>query len=608
VAALGIAERATIANMAPEYGATCGFFALDAQSIAYLRMTRADATQADFVEAYARAHHLWRDASAPVPQYTRVIEVDLAQAELSVAGPRRPQDRMALNQVGADFRQRLTIPIAQGGFDVPAPPATLASAPITHGAVVLAAITSCTNTANPGVMLAAGLLARKALEKGMTPPAWMKRSLAPGSRAVTRYLDAAGLLAPLQALGFHVIGYGCTTCGGKSGPLTPEASRAIAEGNLVTAAVLSGNRNFEGRIHKSVRANYIASPAMVVAYALAGRIDIDFERDAQGQDVFLRDLWPAQEEIAALLPHAGRAALYQEIYASNALDNPLWQALDAPTGLHFPWDPQSHYLVQPPFFDVMADDALAALSVQLAHARVLAAFDDSLTTDHISPSGEIPVDTPAGQYLHAAGIAPQDFNTYVARRCNFHVMARATFANIRIQNALLPGIEGGWTCHFPDGARQTIFDAACAYQREGVASIILEDYGMGSSRDWAAKGSALLGVRAVIAESFERIHRANLVGMGVLPLTFLPGQGWRALGLSGSERFAFANVCAGILEDAPIVVTAQEGARAIRFEVKAQVLTQAERQLMAAGGMFAAVRQHFLGDAYAHVGPGTEER
>jgi len=608
LAALGIPERATIANMAPEYGATCGFFALDAQSIAYLRMTRGDAAHADFVAAYARAHQLWRDDSKPTPAYTRIIDIDLAQAQLSVAGPRRPQDRMALGQVGADFRRRLTLPVAQGGFGADA--ASVSRTPITHGSVVLAAITSCTNTSNPGVMLAAGVLARKACARGLLPPAWMKRSLAPGSRAVTRYLEDAGLLAPLQALGFHVIGYGCTTCGGKSGPLTSEASQAIIDGNLVTAAVLSGNRNFEGRIHKLIRANYIASPAMVVTYALAGRMDLDFDveplgRDPQGRAVFLRDVWPTHDEIAAHLPHASRASLYRETYAPAALENPLWQALDAPHGVHFPWDPQSHYLVQPPFFRGLPEDALGGLSRQLAHARVLAAFDDSLTTDHISPSGEIPADTPAGQYLSAAGIAPRDFNTYVARRCNVHVMTRATFANIRIKNALVPGTEGGWTCHFPDGVRQTIFDAARAYQQEGVASIILagKDYGMGSSRDWAAKGSALLGVRAVIAESFERIHRANLVGMGVLPLAFAPGQGWRALGLRGAERFSFAHVRAGVLEGAPIVVTAEDGARPIQFEVRAQVLTQAERQLMAQGGIPAAVLHHFLSSPTTQPSP-----
>jgi len=611
VAALSIPDRATIANMAPEYGATCGFFPLDAQSIAYLRMTRGDEAQAGFIQAYAQAHHLWRDdATRGTPDYARVIEIDLSEAEPAVAGPRRPQDRLALGQVPADFRRRLTQPIAEGGFGAePAPASPTAPAAIGHGAVVLAAITSCTNTSNPGVMLSAGLLARNALARGISPPVWMKRSLAPGSRAVTRYLDDAGLLAPLAEQGFHVIGYGCTTCGGKSGPLTPAAADAITDGKLVTAAVLSGNRNFEGRIHKLVRANYIGSPAMVVAYALAGRIDLDFEReplglDADGTPVMLRDIWPTPADIAALLPHASQASLYREMYAPEALDSAMWQALDAPRGLHFPWDPDSHYLVAPPFFRNLPQDALADLSQRLRRARVLAAFDDSLTTDHISPSGEIPADTPAGQYLSAAGIAARDFNTYVARRCNFHVMTRATFANIRIKNALVPGVEGGWTTHFPDGTRQTVFDAASAYAADGSASIILagKDYGMGSSRDWAAKGSALLGVRAVIAESFERIHRANLVGMGVLPLAFAPGQGWRALGLSGAERYTFENVQAGILDGAPIQVIADDGTRQVRFEVSAQVLTQAERQLMSEGGIPAAVLHHFLTPPAAPAG------
>ena len=595
VASLGIPERATIANMAPEYGATCGYFPLDAQSITYLRLTRGDADEAAFVEAYARAHHLWRDDSEPV--YSRVLEIDLSEAGPSMAGPRRPQDRLALPEIGPDFRQRLAQPIAEGGFAAAPAPA----GEIGHGAVVLAAITSCTNTSNPSVMLAAGLLARNALSRGITPADWTKRSLAPGSRAVTQYLSRAGLLDALEAQGFYVIGYGCTTCGGKSGPLTREAAEAITDGKLVAAAVLSGNRNFEGRIHKLVRANYIGSPAMVVAYALAGRIDIDFDTEPLGHDtdgapVYLRDLWPTPADIDALLPHAMQPELYRQIYAPAALDSEIWRSLEAPRGLHFPWDPQSHYLVQPPFFQNLPEDALGELARRLKHAHVLAAFDDSLTTDHISPSGEIPLDTPAGQYLAEAGIAPRDFNTYVGRRCNYHVMTRATFANIRIKNALVPDIEGGYTRHFPDGATHTVFDTASAYAKDGIASLILagKDYGMGSSRDWAAKGSALLGVRAVIAESYERIHRANLIGMGVLPLAFAPGQGWRSLGLTGSERFSFANVEAGITAGEPIHVTATDGERTIRFSVTAQVLTQAERQLMSEGGIPAAVLHHFL--------------
>ncbi|RSE87589.1 aconitate hydratase AcnA [Achromobacter denitrificans] len=610
VAALSVPERATIANMAPEYGATCGFFPIDARTLDYARITGRDEEQLALIDAYARANQLWRDAGDAAPAYSRVIEIDLSAARPSVAGPRRPQDRMDAGDVPADFRRRLAEPVAEGGFGVDA--AAVAAHPprrdaAGHGSVALAAITSCTNTSNPGVMLAAGLVARKALALGLTPPAWIKRSLAPGSRAVTRYLESAGLLAPLQAQGFHVIGYGCTTCGGKSGPLEPAMADAIAEGGLVAAAVLSGNRNFEGRIHKLLRANYIGSPAMVVLYALAGRIDIDFEREplgpgTDGAPVYLRDVWPSQDEIAALLPLASDPALFAEVYDPASLDSAIWRDLEAPSGLRFPWDPDSQYLVEPPFFKARPGrDALADLAASLGRGRVLAAFGDSLTTDHISPSGEIPVDTPAGQYLLEQGVAPRDFNTYVARRCNHHVMTRATFANIRIKNALVPGVEGGVTVHYPDGERMAVVDAARAYRDAGEASVILagRDYGMGSSRDWAAKGSALLGVRAVIAESFERIHRANLVGMGVLPLAFAEGQGWRQLGLTGAELLRFANVENGVLKGEPIEVEAEDGERRMRFQVHAQVLTQAERKLMAEGGIPSSVLNSFLNETAA---------
>ncbi|KCB52973.1 aconitate hydratase 1 [Bordetella hinzii 1277] len=607
-AELSIPERATIANMAPEYGATCGFFPIDAQSLAYARMTGRPEAQVQLIEDYAKANHLWRDAGTPVPQYSRVIDIDLSDALPSMAGPRRPQDRMPWQDVPADFRGRLTRPLNEGGFGLPAAPAAATRETPTHGSIVLAAITSCTNTSNPAVMLAAGLVAKKALALGLTPPAWLKRSLAPGSRAVTRYLQDAGLLEALQAQGFEVIGYGCTTCGGKSGPLTPEAAEAIGAQGLVTAAVLSGNRNFEGRIHKLVRANYIGSPAMVVLYALAGRIDIDLQQEALGQGhdgrpVYLADVWPTPQEIQALLPHAANPRIFAEVYAADNLDSTIWRELQAPAGLRFPWEPASHYLVEPPFFQDGPRQQLQDLANSLQHARVLAAFGDSLTTDHISPSGEIPADTPAGRYLTQAGLAPRDFNTYVARRCNHHVMTRATFGNIRIKNELVPGTEGGFTRHFPDGAMTTIFEAAAAYRQEGSAAIVLggKDYGMGSSRDWAAKGSALLGVRAVIAESFERIHRANLVGMGVLPLAFEPGQGWRQLGLDGSEELALRNVEAGIMAAEPIEVTAWAAdGRTTRFTVRAQVLTEAERHLMAAGGIPASVLHSFLNEPAAN--------
>ena len=605
IANLSVPERATIANMAPEYGATCGFFPVDDQTIEYLRTTGRSAEHIESVEAYCRANHLFRHPGSEQVRYSRLVEIDLGQAVPSLAGPSRPQDRLAIGDIPADFRFRLNAPQAQGGFNadaaLPAPASPETS--LRHGSVVLAAITSCTNTSNPSVMLAAGLLAQKALARGLKAAPWVKTSLAPGSRAVTRYLDQAGLTPALEALGFHTIGYGCTTCGGKSGPLAADVAQEIEAQKLVVAAVLSGNRNFEGRIHKLIRANYIGSPPLVVAYALAGRIDIDFENealacDANGDPVYLRDLWPSSSEIAALLPFAQQQQLFAATYDPANFDAAMWHELQAPTGQRFPWDPSSHYLVEPPFFQGTPDDnALERLARDLRETHVLAAFGDSLTTDHISPGGEIPSETPAGQYLLAAGIQPRDFNSYVGRRCNFEVMTRATFANIRIKNALMPETEGGLTRHFPDDVEMTIFDAAQAYRREGRSVIVLagKEYGTGSSRDWAAKGSALLGVRAVIAESFERIHRANLVGMGVLPLAFLPGQGWRQLGLTGTERFSFEHVAEAVKTGRPVEVTAhRESGDVIRFQAMAQVLTAAERGLMAAGGIPQSVLRSFI--------------
>jgi aconitate hydratase len=610
--ALAVPERATIANMAPEYGATCGFFATDEQTLAYLRSSGRPTELIEWVEAYCRANHLWGDCAGTQPQYSRVIEIDLSEAKPCMAGPRRPQDQMPLSQIAADFRARLHQPIVDGGFGIAAagtaghkesPAATIASPlKLAHGAIVLAAITSCTNTSNPVVMLAAGLVAKKAVERGLALPTWVKASLAPGSRTVTRYLEEAGLLAPLSALGFALIGYGCTTCGGKSGPLPTEVAADIQERGPVVASVLSGNRNFDGRIHKLIRANYIGAPPMVVLYALAGRIDIDLEteplgHDAAGRPVFMHELMPSSADIQALLPLANSRSLFESIYDPANLDGQTWRELDAPVGDHFTWDPQSTYLVEPPFFQhTPDDDSLTKLASTLHGTRVLAAFGDSLTTDHISPGGEIPAETPPGEYLQKAGVAPRDFNSYIARRCNFHVMTRATFANIRIKNALLPGVEGGVTRHFPDGEQMTIFDAATAYQREGHTTIILagKEYGTGSSRDWAAKGTALLGIKAVIAESFERIHRANLIGMGVIPLAFAPGDGWRQLGLTGEETFDFENVAAGVRDGSPIDVTARHDTRTVRFQTFAQVLTAAERRLLAEGGIPMSVLRGFL--------------
>ena len=617
VAALPISERATIANMAPEYGATCGFFPVDEQTLQYLRETGRPLEQVALVEKYCRSNALWRDAQAREPVYSAVLDIDLSKASPGMAGPRRPHDLLSIGEMTTDFTERLHRPLSEGGFGIAVAskavtpsvsvPMTDARETLPHGAVVLAAITSCTNTSNPLVMLAAGLVAQKAVARGIAPPAWVKTSLAPGSRSVTRYLERADLLAPLEKLGFSVIGYGCTTCGGKSGPLDVDVAAQIERDGLVAAAVLSGNRNFEGRIHKLIRANYIGSPPMVVLYALAGRIDIDLHTESLGfdrdhQPVYMRELWPTPEEIEALLPLANDRALFESIYAPAALDNQTWRDLQAPKGAHFPWNTDSLYLIEPPFFQQTPDDdSMKRLAQALQHAHVLAAFGDSLTTDHISPGGEIPPETPAGQYLQAAGVAPRDFNSYVARRCNYQLMTRATFANIRIKNALLPETEGGVTRHFPDGAQMTIFDAAAAYRRDQRATIILagKEYGTGSSRDWAAKGSALLGIKAVIAESFERIHRANLIGMGVLPLAFMPNQGWRQLGLQGNEVFQFTGVEAGVREGTPIEVTASDGARVIRFQACAQVLTAAERRLMAEGGIPASVLRGFLPQAVA---------
>ena len=603
VSTLLLQERATIANMAPEYGATCGFFPVDDRTLDYLRATAREAEHIERVAGYCRDNHLFLQADAPEPQYSRVIEIDLSQACQSMAGPRRPQERLPLVGIRPDFRHRLPLPIAEDGFAVvtPSPVSTqVGQSPLkvpnktgtalTHGSVVLAAITSCTNTSNPVVMLAAGLLARNAVARGLSSAPWVKTSLAPGSRAVTGYLQDAGLTEGLEALGFYTIGYGCTTCGGKSGPLPADILRQIQEQSLVAVAVLSGNRNFEGRIHKAIRANYIGSPPLVVAYALAGRIDIDFDTeplgsDLEGSPVYLRDLWPSREEIAALLPLANRPQTFVQAYRR---DTPEWTALQAPTGPRFSWNPASTYIVEPPFFRRdLEGDYLDALAGALGNMRVLAAFGDGVTTDHISPGGEIPADTPAGLYLISRGVQPKDFNSYVGRRCNFEVMTRATFANIRVKNALTPDVEGGVTHYFPTGETLTIHDAAARYRKAGIATIVLagKEYGTGSSRDWAAKGSQLLGVRAVIAEGFERIHRANLIGMGVLPLAFSAGQGWRALGLDGSEVYALRNVEGAVLRGEPVSVTATGARGEIRFDVRAQILTHAERVLMREGGI-----------------------
>ncbi len=528
LSSLAVADRATIANMAPEYGATMGYFPVDAQTLAYLRATGRPEDLVDLVERYTKEQGLFRTDETPDPQFESTLELDLAAVEPSMAGPSRPQDRVPLGGVRGSFRS---------AFDVPARDAR----ELTHGSVVIAAITSCTNTSNPSVMLAAGLLARHALERGLATRPWVKTSLAPGSRVVTEYLDRAGLTPDLERLGFHTVGYGCTTCIGNSGPLPGEVSRSIESRGLVVAAVLSGNRNFEGRIHQQVRASYLASPPLVIAHALAGTVDIDMTSEplgtgSDGTPVMLADIWPSADEVA----RAARSALdplsYGRLYAGIESTSEAWNAIDARGGSSYEWR-ESTYIHEPPFFDGMQPDPGPIAAID--GARVLVMAGDSITTDHISPAGAIARRSPAGRYLEEQGVAPRDFNTYGSRRGNDLVMVRGTFANIRLRNLLAPGTEGGWTTHLPTGEVTTIFEASRRYAAHATPLLVLagRDYGMGSSRDWAAKGTMLLGVRAVIARSFERIHRSNLVGMGVLPLQFPEGESIESLGLTGRETF-----------------------------------------------------------------------
>jgi aconitate hydratase len=558
LAALPLADRATIANMAPEYGATCGLFPVDDETLRYLRLTGRSAEQVALVEAYYRVQGLFHTASAPVPHYSDTLELDLSTIEPSVAGPKRPQDRVALHAVPQSFAQALAT--IRGGADAAEPPAA-GGAPrgaspqgvrvqleqgtftLDHGAIVLAAITSCTNTSNPSVMVAAGLLAKKAVERGLVPPAWVKTSLAPGSKVVTEYLDAAGLTPYLDRLGFQTVGYGCTTCIGNSGPLPEAIAHAVTEGDLVVVSVLSGNRNFEGRIKSEVQANYLMSPPLVVAYALAGRMDVDLTRVAlgtgtDGAPVYLRDLWPTQREIQETIEQAVRSEMFRTSYAAVFTGDARWNALAVPGGERFAWDPASTYVRQPPYFAALPRETVERVP-EISGARVLAVLGDSVTTDHISPAGLIPRTSPAGQYLLAQGVAATDFNTYGARRGNHEVLVRGTFASVRLRNRLAPGTEGGFTTLLPAGTLTTIYEAAQAYQAAGVPLLILagKEYGTGSSRDWAAKGPALLGVRMVLAESFERIHRSNLIGMGILPLQFAAGESASGLGLTGHEVY-----------------------------------------------------------------------
>ncbi len=540
LAHLSLEDQATIANMAPEYGATCGFFPISAETLHYLHITGRPQQLIELVEAYAKEQGLWREAGTPTPAFTDKLTLDLSTIEPSIAGPKRPQDRVALREARQAWRKALDAEFgkaaeAEKRFSAPGADFNLG-----HGDVVIAAITSCTNTSNPNVMLAAGLLAKKAREKGLAVKPWVKTSLAPGSQVVRDYLERAGLLDDLQVLGFAVVAYGCTTCIGNSGPLPEPVAKTIEDNDLAVCSVLSGNRNFEGRVNPLVKANWLASPPLVVAYAIAGSLDLDLLNeplgtDADGNPVYLKDIWPTQEEIREALRGAISREEFIERYADVFAGDEQWQAIDAGAGQTYQWDEASTYIRRPPYFDGMT---LATPPVaDITGARILGLFGDSITTDHISPAGAIPKDSPAGRYLIEHGVEPKDFNSYGARRGNHEVMMRGTFANIRLQNEMTPDVRGGFTVHQPSGERMSIFDAAMRYREEGVPLVVIagKEYGTGSSRDWAAKGPKLLGVRAVIAESYERIHRSNLIGMGVLPLQFMQGENRQTLGLTGAE-------------------------------------------------------------------------
>ncbi len=588
LSALSLADRATVANMSPEYGATMGFFPIDAETLRYLRFSNRPPDLVALVEAYAKEQGLFRTDQTPDPKFSDTIELDLATVVASMAGPKRPQDRLNLAQVKGNFQSAFPaaphkkISIQTNG----------SKSEIDSGAVVIAAITSCTNTSNPSVMVAAGLLAKKAVERGLKAKPWVKTSLAPGSKVVSDYLDAAGLTTYLEHLNFHLVGYGCTTCIGNSGPLPEPVAAAVQKENLVVAAVLSGNRNFEGRINALVKANYLASPPLVVAYALAGRVDIDLEKEPLGVDkagvpVYLRDIWPTTAEIEETIGRTVRPEMFRLEYEKAFEGDASWKSLPTPTGTGtFAWDEHSTYIKKPPYFEKMADPNKPP--EDLHGMRVLALLGDSVTTDHISPAGSIPAESPAGRYLISQGVKPGDFNSYGARRGNHEVMVRGTLANIRLRNQLAPGTEGGLTVHLPDGEQMWIYDASVRYQKEGVPLMIIagKEYGSGSSRDWAAKGVLLLGVKAVLAESFERIHRTNLVGMGVLPLQFLPGENMQTLKLTGKEAFHVEGVAKALSGGARAMVRAVDDAGAEkRFEVQVRVDTPVEAEYYRNGGI-----------------------
>jgi aconitate hydratase len=595
---LPLADRATIANMSPEYGATCGIFPVDKETLAYLRLTGRAEEQIALVEAYAREQGLFHDEKTPEAQYSELLALDLASVESSLAGPKRPQDRVPLSQAKESFDKALPSLMKPGKGAATAS----GNGHLHHGSVVIAAITSCTNTSNPSVMIAAGLLAKKAVERGLQVPAWVKTSLAPGSKVVRDYLERAGLTGYLEKLKFHIVGYGCTTCIGNSGPLPEEISRAIDEKNLVVASVLSGNRNFEGRINGEVRANYLMSPPLVVAFALAGRIDLDLRKDAIAQDkagkpVYLADLWPSRSEVEEAISKSISADMFRRSYGEVYHGDDRWRALAVPKGETYAWEHDSTYIRQAPYFDGMSVTPGAISDIK--NARVLAVLGDSVTTDHISPAGSIKHDSPAGKYLIAHGVKPAEFNSYGSRRGNHEVMVRGTFANVRLRNKMVPNLEGGFTRHLPHGAEMTIYDASVKYIAEGVPLVILagKEYGSGSSRDWAAKGPRLLGVRAVIAESYERIHRSNLVGMGILPLQFREGETAQSLGLTGEETFEISGVRDVVEHFAAgreVKVRATVKGKSKEFEALLRIDTPQEAQYYAHGGILQFVLRQLL--------------
>ena len=611
VSQLSLADRATIGNMSPEYGATCGFFPVDDETLRYLRMTGRDAARIALVEAYCKENMLWHEPDAQ-PTYSQIVELDLSSVEPSIAGPRRPQDRVplaaakeafveALGTFGVDYGNGTydkeiadsfpasDPPTGDGTIDESPAPVAVATPShhrvlvgdfeLDHGSVVIAAITSCTNTSNPSVMIGAGLLAKKAVEAGLRSKPWVKTSLAPGSKVVTEYYESAGLTQYLEQLGFHTVGYGCTTCIGNSGPLPDDISKAVVDNDLVVCSVLSGNRNFEARIHPEVKANYLASPPLVVAYALAGRMDIDLDDEPLADGVYLRDIWPSAEEIASTIAEAVRSEMFAKTYADVFTGDGTWRGLDVPTGNLFEWDPASTYVRRPPYFEGMQREPAAVGDV--VGARCLVMLGDSVTTDHISPAGSIRPDSPAGKYLVDHGVERKDFNSYGARRGNHEVMVRSTFANVRLRNQIVPGSEGTWTLHVPSGEEMTIYEASQRYLSDGTPLVVLagREYGSGSSRDWAAKGPNLLGVRAVIADSYERIHRSNLLMMGILPLQFMPGENAASLGLTGHEEFSVLGVEGGNATEVTVRADDEE------FRARVRLDTPREREYLKHGGI-----------------------